>query len=609
MGQKILLADDSITIQKVIELTFSDEDFELHTVGNGQKAIDEIRSIQPDIVLCDIIMPEKNGYEVCEFIKSQGDLRHIPVLLLTGAFEPFDQERAKAAGCEGFLAKPFEPQTLISKVKELLSTATPPQAGAAPPVTAVPEMFVAEAPPAPAPVPSAPAPQDFAPPDSDQTVMVSPDMADMMPPEAPEPDAAPGLGDAFAVEAGERELALGASDQAMLLGDSEPAADGPALVEPTPPAQAAEAAPVPPAQTPAAGDDIWGDVGGSPTPPAPAPEQDSATLFMDESVAPPAPPAPESPTSAELGASLDPNFTGHDDPDATWQMPSPAKTGAPPAPAADFGEFEDFSGDAATGEPPAATASPTVDPIPMEPQPMEVPMEPEVDPFTPAPPTLDPSSEPAEFTDPTPIPSVNTEATIDPVMASSEAFAPLSPEAISGSAPEPTDDPAPAERQSADVEELLATSDAETSESPFYMAEPPVEPTPPAPMPFPDPNEFAAPPLNDPEPAPVQAAPVMSEPEPPAAPAPMEVIDDPFVDPSELVEPVASVPAPAAPAPAVASTSSDEDALVERIAQRVVDKLSAEVLQEIAWEVVPDLAEAMIKKEIDALKAKMPNSG
>ena len=131
MGHKILLADDSITIQKVIELTFSDEDFELHTVGNGQKAIDEVRGLTPDVVLCDIIMPEKNGYEVCEFIKSQDDLRHIPVLLLTGAFEPFDQERAKAAGCDGFLAKPFEPQTLISKVKELLATA-PSQAAAAP---------------------------------------------------------------------------------------------------------------------------------------------------------------------------------------------------------------------------------------------------------------------------------------------------------------------------------------------------------------------------------------------------------------------------------------------------------------------------------------------
>src|SRR5574341_1885658 len=128
MGHKILLADDSITIQKVIELTFSDEDFELHTVGNGQKAIDEIRSIMPHIVLCDIIMPEKNGYEVCEFIKSSPDLKHIPVLLLTGAFEPFDQERARQAGCDGFLAKPFEPQTLISKVRELLASAKRPVA-------------------------------------------------------------------------------------------------------------------------------------------------------------------------------------------------------------------------------------------------------------------------------------------------------------------------------------------------------------------------------------------------------------------------------------------------------------------------------------------------
>src|SRR5512132_1997779 len=121
MGKKILLADDSITIQKVIELTFSDEDFEVATVGNGRLAIDRVQELRPDIVLCDIIMPEKDGYEVCEFIKTNPNLSHIPVLLLTGAFEPFDQERAARVGCDGFLAKPFEPQTLIAKVKELLA--------------------------------------------------------------------------------------------------------------------------------------------------------------------------------------------------------------------------------------------------------------------------------------------------------------------------------------------------------------------------------------------------------------------------------------------------------------------------------------------------------
>ena len=137
MGKKILLADDSITIQKVIELTFSDEDFEVVTVGNGRLAIEKVQEVRPDVVLCDVIMPEKDGYEVCDFIKKSPQLASIPVLLLTGAFEPFDQERAARVGCDGFLAKPFEPETLIAKVKDLLSKAAargrPP--AAAPPYT------------------------------------------------------------------------------------------------------------------------------------------------------------------------------------------------------------------------------------------------------------------------------------------------------------------------------------------------------------------------------------------------------------------------------------------------------------------------------------------
>ena len=126
MGKKILLADDSITIQKVIELTFSDEDFDVVTVGNGRLALERLPEVRPDIVLCDIIMPEKDGYEVCEQIKSSPSWSHLPVLLLTGAFEPFDQDRASRAGYDGSLAKPFEPETLIAKVKELLARAPRP---------------------------------------------------------------------------------------------------------------------------------------------------------------------------------------------------------------------------------------------------------------------------------------------------------------------------------------------------------------------------------------------------------------------------------------------------------------------------------------------------
>ena len=152
MGKKILLADDSITIQKVIELTFSDEDFEVVTVGNGRLAVDRISEVRPDVVLCDIIMPEKDGYEVCDYIKKNPSLSHIPVLLLTGAFEPFDQEKANRVGCDGFLAKPFEPQTLIAKVKDLLAKAGS-KSGATGSMKSVP---VSPPPPAAAPAPPAP---------------------------------------------------------------------------------------------------------------------------------------------------------------------------------------------------------------------------------------------------------------------------------------------------------------------------------------------------------------------------------------------------------------------------------------------------------------------
>lgn len=121
MPRKLLLADDSVTIQRVIELTFADEDIRVSSVGDGDAAIRLLQSDPPDIVLADIGMPERDGYEVAEFIKRDPRLAHIPVLLLTGAFEPVDDTRARAIGCEGVLVKPFEPQMVISRVRELLT--------------------------------------------------------------------------------------------------------------------------------------------------------------------------------------------------------------------------------------------------------------------------------------------------------------------------------------------------------------------------------------------------------------------------------------------------------------------------------------------------------
>lgn len=125
MPHKLLLADDSVTIQRVIELTFADEDVQVRAVGDGMKAIASIQAERPDIVLADVGMPERDGYEVAAFIKGNPQLADIPVLLLTGAFEPVDETRARAVGCDGVLVKPFEPQMVINRVKDLLSGRRP----------------------------------------------------------------------------------------------------------------------------------------------------------------------------------------------------------------------------------------------------------------------------------------------------------------------------------------------------------------------------------------------------------------------------------------------------------------------------------------------------
>ena len=123
MTHKLLLADDSVTIQRVVELTFSGEDVQVVTVGDGEQAIARIPVELPDIVLADIGMPKRSGYDVAAFVKGRPDLSHIPVLLLAGAFEPVDEARAQQVHCEGVLVKPFEPQQVISRVRDLIQGA------------------------------------------------------------------------------------------------------------------------------------------------------------------------------------------------------------------------------------------------------------------------------------------------------------------------------------------------------------------------------------------------------------------------------------------------------------------------------------------------------
>jgi CheY-like chemotaxis protein len=122
MPKSILLADDSLTIQKVIELTFSDTDYELTTVSNGVEALAAVARSRPDLVMADVVMPGKNGYEVCEAIKSDPALADVPVILLSGTFEPFDRDRAERARANAIVTKPFDSKNLLVQVEALLQS-------------------------------------------------------------------------------------------------------------------------------------------------------------------------------------------------------------------------------------------------------------------------------------------------------------------------------------------------------------------------------------------------------------------------------------------------------------------------------------------------------
>jgi CheY-like chemotaxis protein len=116
-NKTILLADDSVTIQKVVELTFMDEDFRVSSVANGAEAIAWLGENSPDVVIADVHMPGADGYEVCRRSKE----RHpsVPVLLLVGTFETFDADAASRCGADGHLKKPFDSQDLLRRVREL----------------------------------------------------------------------------------------------------------------------------------------------------------------------------------------------------------------------------------------------------------------------------------------------------------------------------------------------------------------------------------------------------------------------------------------------------------------------------------------------------------
>jgi CheY-like chemotaxis protein len=524
MSKKILLADDSITIQKVIELTFSDEDFDVITVGNGRLALERLPDVRPDIVLCDIIMPEKDGYEVCEQIKTNPATSHVPVLLLTGAFEPFDQERAARAGYDGSLAKPFEPETLIAKVKDLLARA--PARSSAPPV---PASRAADAPPPPvvvAPPPvlpfQRPAPPAFAAPAAPH---VEPAVPSFIP-----------------------EEPFGGLDESAFAGTAS------APVETFAPVTEEESATLlapPPVPAPAdAASTVMFNAGELPWNASSAPR--SAEPPRVPALVPPQMAGPARQAAASPGREPEPLF-----------VPEAAETAEVAEEPAVFEEVleEDLDfGEASFDPGPTETSSGTLL-------------------FTPGVATLPPIP-PGE--------DGGATGAFEPVTAGGAP--PLEPEPVLEHVPESVLEPEPA-------------TVLESEPSPAFEPEP---------VPAFEPEPFdPGPPLAD-EPAVEKAAAPLSlqrqpevrfAPAPPVAPEPVRArpaAEESFADVA------AAVAAPTTPpAPSESAALSVPVEMVEKIAQRVVAQISEKAVREIAWEVIPDLAEALIKQEIERLKAEL----
>jgi len=120
MPKTLLVADDSLTIRKVIGMVLALEDFQITAVDNGIDAISRAREMRPDLVIADVLMPGRSGYEVCETLKADPATAGIPVLLLAGNFEPFDEGRARAARADAHITKPFESQAFLDRVRTLL---------------------------------------------------------------------------------------------------------------------------------------------------------------------------------------------------------------------------------------------------------------------------------------------------------------------------------------------------------------------------------------------------------------------------------------------------------------------------------------------------------
>ena len=120
---RILLADDSPHAQRMGERILREEGFEVVSLTDGEAALKRLADVDPDLILADVFLPAKSGIEICLHVKSDPKLRHVRVVLTAGLLEPFDEDEARRAGCDGILKKPFEASRLVETIQPLVKEA------------------------------------------------------------------------------------------------------------------------------------------------------------------------------------------------------------------------------------------------------------------------------------------------------------------------------------------------------------------------------------------------------------------------------------------------------------------------------------------------------
>ena len=153
MPKHILLVEDSVTMQKVVQIAFAREDYQIVSTTSADEALARAKEHRPDVVVADTSLPGKSGYDLAAAMRAEAGTKDVPILLLTGNFNPYDEQRGQKAGIDAHIVKPFDTQSLIDKVNNLVKGRAGAAAGA--PAAAAAAAPAAKPAPAPTPAPAA----------------------------------------------------------------------------------------------------------------------------------------------------------------------------------------------------------------------------------------------------------------------------------------------------------------------------------------------------------------------------------------------------------------------------------------------------------------------